>query len=94
MRAMQDRRAYLDRAEIARLWFDEEYAPVVEALVEGGFVEPGETETDAYLRIAGARYALLRTHEWGEQVLEAVRADRPRRRTRLPPRRRRRKLSP
>jgi len=94
MRAMQDRHAYLDRAEVARLWFDEEYAPVVAALAEGGFVEPGETETDAYLRVAGARYELLRTHEWGEQVLEAVRrAGRPRRRTRVPPRRRRRKLS-
>jgi hypothetical protein len=91
MRAMQERHAYLDRGEVARLWFDEEYAPVVAALEAGGFIEPGETETDAYLRIARARYELLRTHEWSEQVLDELRrAGRPRRKTRLPPRRRRR----
>lgn len=94
-RVLQDRRTYLDRGEIARLWFNEEYAPVVEALKAGGFVDPGETETDAYLRIAGARYELLRTHDWGEQVLEQLRREGEgdggarRRRARRPPRRRR-----
>jgi hypothetical protein len=90
-RAMQERHTYLDRADIARLWFDEEYAPVVRALAEGEFIEHGETDTDAYLRLASARYDLLRTHDWSDEVLEEIRrAERRRRRTRLAPRRRRR----
>ena len=90
MRAMQDRGTYMDRGEVARLWFDEEYPPVTEMLREGGLLEPDETEADAYMRIADARYQLLRTHEWSDRVLEELRdADRRRRRRRrLPPRRR------
>ncbi len=90
MRAMQDRRTYMDRGEVARLWFDEEYRPVTEMLREGELLEPDESEADAYMRIADARYQLLRTHEWSDRVLEELRdADRRRRRRRrLPPRRR------
>ncbi len=88
MRAMQERRAYLDRHTVARLWFDEEYAPVTAHLREGGFIDAGETETDAYMRVAGARYELLRTHEWSDAVFEQLRRER-KRKTRLPPRRRR-----
>ena len=36
-RAMQERHEYLDRREVGRLWFEEEYAPVVEMLIDGGF---------------------------------------------------------
>jgi hypothetical protein len=90
MRAMQARRAYMDRGEVARLWFDEEYAPVTRMLREGSLLEPPETEADAYMRIADARYQLLRTHEWSDRVLEELReADRRRRRRRRVPRRRR-----
>jgi hypothetical protein len=90
MRAMQARRAYMDRSEVARLWFDDEYAPVTEMLREGELLERDETEADAYMRIADARYQLLRTHEWSDRVLEELRqADRRRRRRqRVPPRRR------
>jgi hypothetical protein len=90
MRAMQARRAYMDRGEVARLWFDDEYAPVARMLREGQLLDRGETEADAYIRIADARYQLLRTHEWSDQVLEELRqADRRRRRRRrVPPRRR------
>lgn len=88
-RAMQHRHAYMQRHEVAELWYAEEYGPVVDALVSGGFLQPGETETDAYMRIAESRYELLRTHDWSDEVLEELRrADR--RRTRVPPRRRRR----
>jgi len=88
MRAMQERHAYLERREVAHLWFEEEYAPVAAHLREGGFIEPSETETDAYMRIACARYELLRTHEWSDAVFEQLRRERTRK-TRLPPRRRR-----
>jgi hypothetical protein len=88
-RAMQNRRTFMDRAEIARLWFDEDYAPVTAMLDEGELVERGETETDAYMRVVTARYMLLRTHEWSDEVLERLQsAQRDRRRTRMPPKRR------
>jgi hypothetical protein len=73
-RLMQDRAEFLDRPTAARLWFDEEYLPVVEMLKEAHMVGDG-TETDAYLRVSRERYLLMRTHEWNEDILERVRAD-------------------
>jgi hypothetical protein len=92
-RAMQNRRMYMDRAEVARLWFAEEYEPVVELLRAGDLIERDETETDAYLRVAADRYRVLRTHEWSDQVIETLRREerRRRRRRRAPPRQVRRK---
>jgi hypothetical protein len=92
-RLMQERGHYYERADVARIWFDEEYVPVSELIASGDLVERGETETDAYLRVAADRYLLLRTHEWSDQVLEELREaehKRDRRRHRLPPRRPRR----
>ena len=43
----------MDRDEVAQRWFEQEYVPVVEMLAEGGLIERGETETDAYMRVAG-----------------------------------------
>ena len=92
-RAMQERGTYMDRAEVARLWFGEEYEPVVELLRAGGLVERDETETDAYLRVAADRYRVLRTHDWSDEVIEQLRRSerRRRRRRRTPPRHARRK---
>jgi hypothetical protein len=73
-RLMQDRAEFLDRATTARTWFDEEYVPVVEMLREADMIGDG-TETDAYLRVSGQRYRLMRTHEWSEDVLARVRED-------------------
>ena len=66
---------------------------MVEALREGGLVERGETETDAYLRLAAMRYRALRTHEWSDEVLDELRRreERDRRRRRRPPPQRRRR---
>ena len=77
-RAMQERGGYLDRAQVARLWFAEEYQPVVELLREGGLIGRGESETEAYLRVAAARYRVLRTHEWSDEVIERLRPQRRR----------------
>src|SRR3954452_9399678 len=52
-RAMQDRGSYMDRREVAHMWFTSEYLPVVEMLTAGELIERGETETDAYMRSAG-----------------------------------------
>ncbi|WP_051324257.1 ParB N-terminal domain-containing protein [Candidatus Solirubrobacter pratensis] len=92
-RLMQERGHFYERAEVARIWFDEEYVPVSELISSGDLVERGETEADAYLRVAADRYLLLRTHEWSDDVLDRLRQAeqrRYRRRHRLPPRRPRR----
>jgi hypothetical protein len=73
-RLMQDRAEFVDRGTAARLWFDEEYAPVVAMLREAEMI--GErTETDAYLRVAAERYRLMRTHDWSPEVLARLRDD-------------------
>src|SRR5690348_5969551 len=51
-RAMQERGSFMDRAEVARRWYADEYVPVTEMLRAGELIAPGETETDAYLRVA------------------------------------------
>lgn len=92
-RMMQERGHFAPRHEVSQRWFEHEYVPVSEMLADGGLVERGETETDAYMRLAGQRYLLLRTHEWSDEVLDRLRSSerrRYRRRHRLPPRRRRR----
>jgi hypothetical protein len=91
-RMMQERGSFADRAEVARRWFDDEYAPVSEMLRSGELIERGETDAEAYMRVAGQRYLLLRTHEWSDDVLERLRrTDKRKQRRRLPPPRRRRR---
>jgi hypothetical protein len=92
-RAMQNRGTYMDRAEVARHWFDEEYEPVAELLRAGDLIAEGETETEAYMRVAADRYRVLRTHEWSDEVLDQLRRQdrRHRWRRRPPPRQQRRK---
>jgi hypothetical protein len=86
-RAMQERGSFMDRAEVARRWYNDEYEPVAEMLREGDLSAPGETETDAYMRVAGDRYRVLRTHDWNDEVLDELRrADKRRRRRRTAPR--------
>ena len=78
-RTEQDRAEFLDRPAVARLWFDEEYVPAVEMLREAGLIGD-ETETDAYMRVTGQRYRLMRTHDWNEDVIARLRERRERRR--------------
>jgi hypothetical protein len=73
-RDMQGSGRLLNRAQVAQRWFDEEYVPVVSMLREVGLMHPGESETDAYLRLSAERYRLMRTHEWNEETLERLRA--------------------
>jgi hypothetical protein len=73
-RLMQSRGEFMDRKSIARIWFDEEYAPVVAMLREAGLLGR-RTETEAYMRVAAARYRLLRTHQWSEEIVEKLRGE-------------------
>ncbi len=71
-RLMQDRGTLMDRRAVAAAWFEEEYAPVVELLREADLLGEG-TETEAYMRVAGDRYRLLRTHSWSDEVIARLR---------------------
>jgi hypothetical protein len=79
-RVMQERREYMDREEVARLWYEEDFLPVVETLRAGGFIGTSESDGDAYMRVVTARYELLRTHEWSGEVLDRLRGVERRRR--------------
>src|SRR5581483_11556955 len=70
-RASQKSGEGLDRRENAQLWFETEYEPIVSMLREAEVIGD-QTETDAYLRFIAARYRLLRTHRWDEEVLQQV----------------------
>jgi hypothetical protein len=71
-RLIADRRTLLDRPAVARTWFEDEYRPVVELLREADLLGT-ETEAEAYMRVAGERYRLLRTHSWSEDVIARLR---------------------
>ena len=73
-RLMQHDEAFLDREEVARRWYAEEYRPVVALLREAALFDPRrETEADAYLRLSAERYRLMRTQEWSDEVVERLR---------------------
>jgi hypothetical protein len=67
-RLMQDRGQLLDRTEVAQLWFDNEFVPVIDLLREADLLGEG-TEADAYHRVASERYDLTRSHEWTDDVI-------------------------
>ncbi len=57
---------------MAERWFDEEYTPVVEMIDEAGVRGRDETGADAYIRVAGERYRLIREHDWNRDVMKLV----------------------
>lgn len=73
-RAMQARGKFLDREQVAELWFREEYAPVTRMMREADLCGRG-SETEAYLRVVSLRYLLLRTHDWDDEVIERLREE-------------------
>ena len=73
-RAMQACGEYMSREEVARVWFEEEYEPVVRMLRDADLVGE-QTEAEAYARIVSLRYLLLRTHEWGPDVFDRLREE-------------------
>jgi hypothetical protein len=74
-RASQAREQALSRPEAAEAWFREEYEPVVEMLREAQLVPKGVSDTEAYMKVAHLRYLILRTHEWTDEVIDAIRRD-------------------
>jgi hypothetical protein len=78
-RASQERRDLLDRTAAARAWYEEEFLPVVAMLREAGLVGEDETEADAYERLGGERYQLMRTMDWSEDIVKRLAESRSRR---------------
>jgi hypothetical protein len=74
-RVSQARREWMSRGEVAEEWFRDEYRPVVEMLREAQLVAKGVTDTEAYMTVAALRYLILRTHEWDDAVIDAIRRD-------------------
>ena len=73
-RVMQDRHEPMDREQVAKAWFSEEYEPVIEMLREADLIGRS-TETEAYIRVATLRFLTLGTHEWTEEVIERLREE-------------------
>ncbi len=65
----------LSRAEVAEAWFRDEYDPVVTMLREAELIPKGTSDTEAYMKVAQLRYLILRTHEWDDAVIDAIRRD-------------------
>ena len=74
-RATQARNEQLSRQEVAESWFRDEYVPVVEMLREAQLVPKGVSDTEAYMKVAHLRYLILRTHDWTDEVIDAIRRD-------------------
>jgi len=71
-RCMQDKGQFLNRAEIARHWYTQEYVPVVRMLRAADLIG-SRTEAEAYMRVAAERYRLILTHDWNDEVIERLR---------------------
>lgn len=71
-RCMQDEGRFLDRAQIARRWFTDEYMPVVRMLRAADLIG-SRTEAEAYMRVAAERYRLIMTHDWNDEIIERLR---------------------
>ncbi|MEA2156792.1 MAG: hypothetical protein QOE11_2932 [Solirubrobacteraceae bacterium] len=76
LRLIQRETRFLDREQVASRWLAEEYEPVVAILREAELIGRRETETDAYLRLSGERYRIMRTQEWSDEAIERVRRGR------------------
>jgi hypothetical protein len=76
LRLIQHDARFLTREEVALRWLQEEYEPVVAILREAELIGRRETETDAYMRLSGERYRIMRTQEWSDEAIERVRRGR------------------
>jgi hypothetical protein len=73
-RLIQQEGRFMSRSEVARRWYHDEYTRVVRMLRAADLVG-SRTEAEAYLRVAGERYRLMRTHEWNDDIIARLRAE-------------------
>lgn len=72
-RTMHAERTYMNPQLMAERWYAEEFSPVVQMIEDAGVRGPHERPAEAYLRVAGERYRLIREHEWNAEIVQAVR---------------------
>lgn len=75
-RLIQHEQRLLGREQVGLRWFEEEYEPVIAILREAELIGRRETATDAYLRLTGERYRVMRTQEWSDEAIERLRRGR------------------
>jgi len=73
-RYMQAERGFIDREQVARRWWAEEFVPVVRMLKAAELVGD-RTDAEAYLRVARERHRLMRTQDWSDEVIAALRRE-------------------
>jgi hypothetical protein len=71
-RLIQQEGRFLSRPEVARRWYEDEYRRVVRMLRAADLIG-NRTEVEAYLRVTGERYRLMRTHEWNDEIISRLR---------------------
>lgn len=74
-RLIQKERRFISRREVARSWYEDEYKRVVRMLKAADLIGDS-TEAEAYLLIVGERYRLIRTHEWTDEIVDRLKAQR------------------
>lgn len=81
-RLMHSEETYMDKSTMARRWFHDEFTPVIEMIDAAGVRGEEETPADAYMRVSGERYRLIREHAWTEDVMREIRQRKRRRASR------------
>jgi hypothetical protein len=74
-RASQALGQQLSRRDAAQAWLRDEYDPVVAMLKEADLIPKNTSNTEAYMKVAHLRYLILRTHDWDDAVIDAIRRD-------------------
>ena len=74
-RVSQARGEQMSRQDVAESWLRDEYEPVTAMLRDAQLVPKGVSDTEAYMKVAALRYLILRTHEWDDAVIDAIRRD-------------------
>ena len=77
-RTMMAEAQLMDKKTMAQRWMDEEFVPVLELIEEAGLQGEDETAGDAYMRVAGERYRLIREHAWNREIMKQVAAGKKR----------------
>ena len=81
-RLMQERREYMDREEVARdAGSRRSSSRSSRRCARAGSSARPRPRRDAYMRVSAARYELLRTHDWNDEILARLRGEERRRRS-------------
>lgn len=73
-RQMHAEERFMSKPEMARRWMEDEFLPVMGLIEEAGLRADDETGADAYIRVAGERYRLIREHLWDGEIMRQLSA--------------------